>query len=123
MTKRKLDVIEAQHERDETEAELLTDKTSSRDQLKNLIGRYRDIREKIEALNVGSLSGALSAMKEDNPAVSLRFTANVLKLKTLEIKIKQNILITYIEFLGHTDIIQQRPLINFLSEALTQIEM
>ena len=121
MTKRKLDVIEAQHERDETEAELMTDKTGSREQLKNLIARYRDIREKISALNESTLSSTLSAMKEDNPAVSLRFAANVLKLKTLEIKIKQNILITYIEFLGYTDMIQRQPLINYLNEDLEQI--
>jgi len=60
-------------------------------------------------------------LKEDNPVISLRFDANVLKLKTLEVKIKQNILLTYVDFLGYTDVVQQRPLLNFLTDELEHI--
>jgi len=118
MTKRKLEVIEAQHERDETNAELETNKIVTHEQLKSLLARYRDIHEKIMALNTGTLSSTLNAIKDDNPMATVRFNGNLLKLKSIEAKLKQSILITYIQFLGYTDMIQQQPLINYLSEEL-----
>jgi hypothetical protein len=121
MTKRKLDAIEATHERDETKAELHTGRIVSYEQLKSLISRYRDIQVKIEALNVGTLSGTLKAFKEDNPMVVIRFNGNILKLKAVEIKLRHSIVLTYIEFLGHTDAIQQQPLVNYLSAHLEPI--
>lgn len=121
MTKRKLEAIEAQHERDETKEEVKTLTSASREQLKSLIVRYQDIKEKIHALNVGSLSSTISALKDDNPMASIRFNQNLLKLKAIEVKLRQSILTAYIEFLGHTDIIQQQPLLNFLSPRLESI--
>jgi len=121
MTRRKLEVIDAQHRRDETELSLQSGKIASRDQIKNLIMRYRNIQKKINALNIGSLSNILGNMKDDNPVVRLRFSENILRLKTIEIKIRQDILVSYIEFLVLTDTIQQQPLINYLTENLEYI--
>lgn len=121
MTMRKLEVIEAQHERDETKAELQTDKIVSYEQVKSLIVRYRAVQEKIRTLNVGTLSSTLNAIKDDNPMATIRFNGNLLKLKAIEVKLKQSILVTYVEFLGYTDTIQQEPLINYLSEELENI--
>lgn len=121
MTKRKLEAIEAEHERDETKAELKTLTTSSREQLKSLLIRYHEINQKIHALNVGTLSTTLNAIRDENPMATIRFNENLLKLKALEVKLRQSILTTYVEFLGHTDTIQQQPLINFLSPKLERI--
>lgn len=123
MTKRKLEVIDAQHKRDETELTVQSSKIASRDQIKNLVMRYRNIQKKINTLNIGSLANTLSAMKDDNPLVRLRFSGNILKLKTLEIKIKQDILVRYIEFLALTDTIQQEPLINYFTENLEYVRL
>jgi hypothetical protein len=121
MTKRKLEAIEAEHERDETKAEIKTLTISSREQLKSLLLRYHDIKQKIQSLNVGVLSGTLNAIRDENPMATIRFNENLLKLRAIEVKLRQSILTTYIEFLGHTDIIQQTPLINFLSPRLEVI--
>jgi hypothetical protein len=121
MTKRKLEVIEAQHELDETATEIQSDKIVTYQQLKSLFTRYRDIEKKVTDLRESGLGSTLSALKEDNPVISLRFDANVLKLKMLEVKIRQNILLTYVDFLGYTDVVQQRPLLNFLTDELEHI--
>ena len=121
MTKRKLEAIEAEHERDETKAEIKTLTISSREQLKSLMLRYQDIKEKIHSLNVGTLSSTLNAIRDENPMATIRFNENLLKLKAIEVKLRQSILTTYIEFLGHTDTIQQTPLINFLSPRLESL--
>ena len=121
MTKRKLEAIEAEHERDETKEEIKTMTISSREQLKSLILRYQDIKQKIQALNVGALSSTLTAIRDENPMATVRFNENLLKLRAIEVKLRQSILTTYIEFLGHTDFIQQQPLINFLSPRLESI--
>jgi hypothetical protein len=121
MTKRRLEVIEAEHKRTDTESAIQVDQMVAREQLRSLIARYREIRKKTEALDVPGLSGSLQAMKENNPVVSLRLAGNVLKLKMLEVKIRQNILLTYIAFLGYTDVIQREPLINFLTDELEHI--
>lgn len=121
MTKRRLEAIEATHDRDETKTELQTEKILSHEQLKSLIKRYRDIQDKISALNVGTLSETLKAIKDDNPMVAIRFNGNLIKLKGIEIKLKHSIVLTYIEFLGHTDIIQQQPLLNYFSSQLDVI--
>ena len=121
MTKRKLEAIEAEHERDETKAEIKTLTISSREQLKSLMLRYQDIKQKVHALNVGALSSTLNAIRDENPMATIRFNENLLKLKSIEVKLRQSILTTYIEFLGHTDNIQQQPLVNFLSPRLEVI--
>ena len=121
MTKRKLEAIEAEHERDETKAEIKTLTIATREQLKSLMVRYQDIKQKLHALNVGTLSSTLNAIRDENPMATIRFNENLLKLKAIEVKLRQSILTTYIEFLGHSDTIQQTPLINFLSPRLESI--
>lgn len=121
MTKRRLDVIEATHDRDEAKVEFQTERLLSHEQLRSLIKRYRDIREKITALNVGSLSGTLKAIKDENPMAAVRFNGNLLKLKELEIKLRHNIVLAYIKFLNSTDNIQQPPAVNYLSGRLEPI--
>lgn len=121
MTKRRLDAIEATHDKDEAKAELQTEKTRSYEQIKSLIIRYRDIQGKVNALNVGTLSRTLKAIKDDNLTVAIRFNENLLKLKGIETKLKHSIVLTYIEFLGYTDTIQQQPLLNYLSTDLETI--
>ncbi|MBL7857453.1 MAG: hypothetical protein JNM57_07170 [Cyclobacteriaceae bacterium] len=123
MTKRKLEVIEAQHERDETKSEVLANKEMARNHFKNLVSRYNDIHQKIESLRVGNLASALSNMKENNPTAVIRFQGNVLKLKAMELKLKHEILISYIDFLGFTDQLQKRPLINFLTNNLAVLSV
>jgi hypothetical protein len=111
MVKRKIEMMEEEQEQKEVKME---EETASL--------RYNSIQEKIKTLNSGPLVNTLRSIEGNNPAVQLRLNSNILKLEIIALKLKQSILYTYIEFLCHVDAIQQRPLINYLSEARTVIE-
>lgn len=118
MTKRKLESIESQQELKEAKVELSKDQVRLQEQLRDLITSHRKIEEKIKALNVSSLARTLNTMQKSNPVAGVRFQANLIKLEELALKQKQNILITYTEWLASTDALQQVPLINYLSRNL-----
>ena len=118
MTKRKLESIESQQELKEAKVELSKDQVRLQEQLRDLIASHRKIEEKIKALNVSSLARTLNTMQKSNPVAGVRFQANLIKLEELALKLKQNILITYTEWLASTDALQQVPLVNYLSRNL-----
>lgn len=122
MTKRKLEMIDAQHDLEESKVEVQNEIGASRDELGALIRRYEELDAKIQSLNTGSLSSLLITLKNNNPMALIRFNNNLLKLKTLQLRLKQNILVAYIELLESTDMLQQSPLVNYLSQNLTTIE-
>lgn len=121
LSKRKLEVIEAEHKRKEAEVVMNSQLKGAYNELKSLLTRHQEIRSKIKALNVGGLSETLNAISEENPVATIRFQSNLLKLKAIEIKMKQNILLAYIKVLGYSDALQQAPLINYLSPTLVTI--
>jgi hypothetical protein len=118
MAKRKLESIESQQELEEAKIDLSKDQVRLREQLKDLIMSYRKIEDKIAALNVSSLAKTLNTMQKSNPVAGVRFQGNLIKLEELALKLRQNILITYTEWLGSTDALQQLPLTNYLSRNL-----
>ncbi len=118
MTKRKLESIESQQELKEAKVEMSKDQVRLREQLRDLIASHRKIEEKIKALNVSSLARTLNIIQKSNPAAGVRFQGNLIKLEELALKLKQNILITYTEWLASTDALQQLPLTNYLSRNL-----
>lgn len=118
MTKRKLESIESQQELKEAKVEISKDQVRLREQLRDLIASHRKIEEKINALNVSSLARTLSTIQKSNPVASVRFQGNLIKLEELALKLKQNILLTYTEWLASTDALQQLPLTNYLSRNL-----
>ena len=118
MTKRKLESIESQQELKGAKVEMDKDQVRLREQLHDLIASHRKIEEKIKALNVSSLARTLIAIQKSNPVAAVRFHGNLIKLEELALKLKQNILITYTEWLASTDALQQVPLTNYLSRNL-----
>lgn len=118
MTKRKLESIESQQELKEAKIEMDKDQVRLREQLRDLIVSHRSIEEKIKALNISSLARTLNTMQKSNPVAGVRFQGNLIKLEELALKLKQNILITYTEWLASTDALQQLPLTNYLSRNL-----
>lgn len=118
MTKRKLESIESQQELKEAKVELGKDQVRLREQLRDLIASHRKIEDKIKALNISSLARTLNTMQKSNPVAGVKFQGNLIKLEELALKLKQNILITYTEWLASTDALQQLPLTNYLSRNL-----
>lgn len=118
MTKRKLESIESQQELKEAKVEMNKDQARLQEQLRDLIASHRKIEGKIKALNASSLARTLNTNQKSNPVAGVRFQGNLIKLEELALKLKQNILITYTEWLASTDALQQMPLTNYLSQNL-----
>lgn len=122
MAKRRLESIESQQELKEAKAEMDKDQVRLREQLRDLIASHRKIEDKIKALNVSSLAKTLNTIQKSNPVAGVRFQGNLIKLEELALKLKQNILITYTEWLASTDALQQVPLTNYLSRNLETLD-
>jgi len=122
MTKKKLEVIEAEHELEETKAELTAEKKILHDEIKSLINRHQALAAKVEELKAGGFSKTLATMKDSNPAAMVQFNSNIMKLSVIMLKLKENIMLKYIEFLESTDRLQHRPLVNYLSASLEEIQ-
>lgn len=122
MTKRKIEMMEEEQEKQELVREDQTGSVRTREQIKSQLVRYQGIQEKIKTLSAGPLVNTLRSIEGNNPAVQLRLNSNILKLEIIALRLKQSILYTYVEFLCHVDAIQQRPLINYLSENHEVIE-
>ena len=122
MAKRKLEMIEANYDLEEAKQEEKLDLMILQEKLKQLFLRYNNLNRKITDLEKSDLAENLQNIKGGDPLIVVEFNSNILKLKTLLIKLKREILITYIRYVGFTDQLQQQPLRNFLSPSLQQIE-
>jgi hypothetical protein len=118
MAKRKMDVIEAQGELDEAKVEQEAKRELAYHKIKSQISRYRNINTMMQELDAGKLAGTLQQMSDNNPAVTIRLQSKLVKLKIMAARLKQEIYLSYIEFLGYSEVLQQLPLVNYLSPQL-----
>lgn len=122
MAKRKLEVIEAEYDLEETKHETQTDKVILRENVSNLIERYRSLEIKIHQLEEGNLILSLSTLKGGDPLIITQYREDIGKLKMLLLKIRRDIYFAYIEYLSLADNLQQQPLVNYLSPNLDTVE-
>lgn len=121
MARRRLELIEAELDFEEAEQETSKDILIHQDKLNRLISSYNRINERITALAQSDLAQNLSTLKGGDPFLVVQFDERLRKLQSLVIKIRNNILVTYIEYLAFTDHLQQQPLVNYLSPHLAEI--
>ena len=121
MARRRMQLIEAELDFEEAEKETNKDIIIYEDKLTRLIDAYNRIDQRIGELAESSLAQNLSALKGGDPILVVQFDERVRKLETLLIKIRNNILITYVEYLAFADLLQREPLINYLSPGLVEI--
>ncbi len=122
MTNRRLEAIELQQEFKKAKIEIGKDQLRLREELKDLMLRYNAIQEKIYTLNASPLARTLTDMQKSNPVAGVRFQTNLLKLEELVLRLKQNILATYISWLASADVLQQIPVVNYLSKNLETLQ-
>ncbi len=115
MAKRKLEAIEAEGDLAYAKNEQQAGRELLRAKIESLIKRYRDISSLMESLKVDELATALQQIKDSNPMTTVRLQSNLIKSKTMAARLKQDIYLSYIEYLSYSEVLQQRPLINFLS--------
>ncbi|HEY9045326.1 MAG TPA: hypothetical protein VIN08_05500 [Ohtaekwangia sp.] len=122
MTKRKLEMIEAEYELKETQHQTATTRDRLADKLYAMLAQYTGLHQRIDEWQHSSLAGTLSTLKGSDPRVFIQFQASTSKLKVLEVKLKRDILSTYIAYLNASDRLQQPPLCNYLSAAHQPLE-
>lgn len=121
MTKRKLEMLEAEGEFNTAKNDQQAGLEISREKIKSLIKRYREMQVMTENLNVGAVATTLQQIKDSNPMAVVRMQNNLIKLKTMTARLRQEIYLSYIEFLSYAEVLQQQPVRNFLSSDLNQI--
>lgn len=121
MTKQKLEVLEAEGDLDEAKIEQNSGRELTYRKIKSLMQRHQDITTMMEELKVGTLSVTLQQINDSNPSAIIRLERNLIKLKTMATRLKQEIYLTYIEFLYYSEVLQQQPLVNYLSPNLTTL--
>jgi hypothetical protein len=122
ITRRKLQVIEAENDLKESNQESDRDKVILQDKLASTIEQYISLKQKIETLQNSGLAQRLSTIEGGDPLVYVQVNERIARLETLLVKIKHQVYLTYVEYLGFTDRIQNQPLVNYLSPVLDSIE-
>ncbi len=122
MAQRKLQVIEAQGVFEQTKLNLRIGKDFSYEKIMNLLLRYKEVAKMTTDLNFGELASTMQQMKSNNPTTVIKLQNRSLRLKVLTARLKREILNSYIDFLAYSDLLQQKPVINYLSPSLAVIE-
>ena len=121
MARRKLDEIEAKYDVEEEVYEAETDKKILSDKVRGLIDRLEHLEKKLKDLKESNVPMTLSTIRGGDPVVLIQFTQNLDKLNALSLKVKRELLISYVEYLAFTDHLQKEPLLNFFSPSLVPV--
>jgi hypothetical protein len=121
MAKRKLDIIEAQHDLDQEKKTGQFEDELMQQKIARMIYRCHNLQTKIAELDNSALASTLSTIKGGDPRVVLRFQENKVKLKVMLAKLQRELLFAYVDYLAFSDYLQQKPLKNFLSPSLEQL--
>ncbi|HMR56704.1 MAG TPA: hypothetical protein PLM56_11530 [Cyclobacteriaceae bacterium] len=114
MTKRKLEMLEAEGEFNAAKNDQLAGREINREKIKSLIKRYRDVQTMVQSLNVGAVAATLQQIKDTNPIAVVRMQNNLIKLKVMAARLRQEIYLGYLDFLSYAEVLQQQPVKNFL---------
>jgi hypothetical protein len=121
MAKRKLEMIDAEYDFKEAEQYIELDRQILQDKLASLISRYNSLEGRIKELEESNYAQTLSTIKGGDPMMLVQFNQRIIKLNRLLLKIQRDVLLTYVDYLSFTDVLQQQPLRNFLSPSLESI--
>lgn len=121
MARRRLQQIEAEYELKAAEDETGVDMVIYQEKIKRLINSYDVLKKRIEELETSDFAQTLSSINGGDPFLFVQFNERVSRLGKVLIQLRNDIVVTYIEYLTFSDRIQQQPLVNFLSPALTPL--
>ncbi len=121
MAQRKLQMIEAQGVFEQSKLDQRQGKDFAFEKIMSLLVRYKDVSKLTSDLNFGDLATTMQQMQSNNPTTLVRLQNRSLRLKVLTARLKRDILISYIDFLAYAELLQQQPVINYLSPTLTSV--
>lgn len=118
MARRRLQLIEAEYDLQEAEVETGVDLVIYQEKLMRLFSSYDVLKKRIEELETSDFAQTLSSINGGDPFLYVQFNERVSRLGKVLIRLRNDIVVTYIEYLTYSDRIQQQPLVNFLSPDL-----
>lgn len=121
MAKRKLEMIEAEGDRDQAKSDQQIGRELMQAKIKSLMKRYAEVNTMMNDLKVGTLATTLQQINDSNPSAVVRLQSNLIKLKTMAARLKREIYLTYLEFLSYSEALQQQPMVNYLSPDLSRL--
>jgi hypothetical protein len=121
MAKRQLDIIETEMEFDQTRRDSDIEREILQTKTERLIRRFDDLSRKLSDYEAGMFSSTLREIESGNPRVVVSMNENIIKLKVLLLRVKRDILLSFVEELAFNSTLQRQPLINFISRDLRPI--
>ncbi|MBL7853218.1 MAG: hypothetical protein JNL17_02395 [Cyclobacteriaceae bacterium] len=115
MAKRKLEILEAQADLDESKRLGESSRQRHYSQLKNVLRRYHELDSLEAGLDLNVNVEVLEKLGEGNPLIALKIQASQARLSMTRLRMKKEIYLAYLEFLLASEVLQQPPLINYLS--------
>jgi hypothetical protein len=118
MAEKKLDMLHAQ-------SQLVLEKQQAEEDvkrlllaLKNDLERHQKLEQMINTYNLSETFATINALTKNNPLVTLKFNVQLMKLQKVQLQVKKDIYRRYIQLLAASDLLNQKPLINFFSNGL-----
>ncbi|WP_339926107.1 hypothetical protein [uncultured Cyclobacterium sp.] len=118
MTKRKLEIIEAESDLLIAKSEQQVGLEMVRKNLENLSQRYNNLQNRLDSLDIPALASSLQKIEESNPLTMIKLRGSMIKSKNMAARIKKEIYLTYIDYLWYSELLQQQPFTNYLSKGL-----
>jgi hypothetical protein len=118
MADKKLNILEAKSELNQEQQQAAAEVNLLIHTLKSSLQRYNNLEQNIRAFPLQETLSVVSGLKDNNPRVTLQVQAQLLKLQKVQLQLKKDIYLNYVKLLTATDIINQKPLVNYLSSGL-----
>lgn len=115
MARKQLSIFKTENEFRDAKTELKIEQEESLQKLTNLISQVNLLEQRIQAIPMLTLSSTLTQLKGNDPLVQSKMTYALSKLHRLQVDLKEKTLLTYIEYLVSMEVLEQTPLINYLS--------
>ena len=118
MAEKKLEVLEASSKLAMEELQAREEVERAYSSLKAYLLRYQKLEQSLSNSRLEEMGETVGALNDHNPLFRLKLAGRQLKLERLKVQLLQEIYQQYIQLLTASDLLVQRPLINYLSPEL-----
>ncbi len=115
MTKRKLEVIEAEGDLVAAKDEQQEGLELMKRKVKTLTTRYYNMQHQMDSLNIDAMASNLQEIEDSNPIAVVSLKRSLIKSKTIAARLRKEIYLAYIEYLWYAGLLQLQPIENYLS--------
>ena len=122
IAREKLDQLERQGEMEKFQTDEMKRLYSTLTTLNLHFLHYQKLDSLILAFQDRQLNALAGLAKNYDPVVEMKYQEKMIQFDLLKMRIKKEILTAYLNWLDYADKLQQRPLINYLSNDLISLE-